>query len=112
MTLIIVMSGWVFFRADSLTDALTMISAMFTPDTKGISPSFAVDVTSWSLCVMFIGALLALIQGLRQHLNRLEGALSQGLLPNIGNVLSLPIFLLALSSLIASNYSPFLYFQF
>lgn len=112
VTLILVMIGWVFFRADSLTDALTMISAMFIPDTKGISPGFAVDVTNWSLCVMFIGALIALIQGLRQHLNRLEGALSQGLLPSIGNVLRLPIFLLALSSLIASNYSPFLYFQF
>ncbi|WP_100656520.1 MBOAT family O-acyltransferase [Alteromonas flava] len=112
VTLHLVTLGWVFFRADNVTDAFLIIIAMFNFDSQGLSPAFSVEVARWALVMLIIGIVIVLVQGLRQHSATLEKTLSHGAVTMIGQVLRFPIFLLALSSLLASSYSPFLYFQF
>jgi alginate O-acetyltransferase complex protein AlgI len=111
-TMIFVMIGWVFFRAESLGQALTIIQPMFVLDFEGISPEYGFDISNWALAMLGTGVLIVVIQGLRQHSQRLDLFLSLPTISRVGLLLKLPIFLLALTSLIASSYSPFLYFQF
>ena len=106
------MIGWVFFRAESLGQALTIIQPMFVLDFEGISPEYGFDISNWALAMLGTGVLIVVIQGLRQHSQRLDLFLSLPTISRVGLLLKLPIFLLALTSLIASSYSPFLYFQF
>jgi alginate O-acetyltransferase complex protein AlgI len=111
-TMIFVMIGWVFFRSESIGQALTIIQPMFVLDFEGISPEFGFDVSNLALTMLGTGVLIVVIQGLRQHSQRMDLFLSLPTLNRVGLLLKLPISLLALTSLIASSYSPFLYFQF
>ncbi|WP_100643161.1 MBOAT family O-acyltransferase [Alteromonas facilis] len=112
ITLVAVMIGWVFFRAESVTDAVDMIAAMFTFDSSGISTVFAVDLNKWALAMLLSGIAIILVQGLRQHSDLIESMLSAEGVRRFSVLLKAPVFLLALTSLVASDYSPFLYFQF
>ena len=112
LTLLLVMIGWVFFRANDIAHAFVILQAMFTPDGLGLSAEFGFDVTGWALTLLWVGVIIALVQGMRQHISWLEQSLTSKGVVWVGNLLRLPVFLLALSSLIASSYSPFLYFQF
>lgn len=111
-TLLLVGVGWVFFRADNLPHALYYLDAMFFADTLRMSSAYAVDVTALSLTALLLGCGVILVQGLRQHFEFLDGRLSSLFSQTLAQSLRIPFFILALASLIASSYSPFLYFQF
>jgi alginate O-acetyltransferase complex protein AlgI len=112
-TLLLVMLGWVMFRAESVSSALTMYQAMFSvPDGWHLSNEFSLMITRQALLMLLIGLVLVgwsvfpvrLPQLRRTFVIRQIGALQL--------VIQLPLFLLALSKLVSSSYSPFLYFQF
>lgn len=103
-TLVLVMVGWVFFRASSVSAALTMLSAMFALD-GGVSLSFSPDL-AWQvvperLWVMLVGGLLVFaLPWVRRSITGRT------------RLLLLPIFLWAVATLSSQAFTPFLYFQF
>ena len=103
-TLVLVMIGWVFFRAHTLTAAMTTLSAMFGIG-SGVSLSFSPDL-AWQvvperLWVMLVGGLL--VFALPWVKRSITGR---------ARLLVLPIFLWAVATLSAQAFTPFLYFQF
>jgi alginate O-acetyltransferase complex protein AlgI len=103
-TLVLVMIGWVFFRAVNVTAALTMLTAMFGLSggwSLTFSPSMAWQVVPERLWVMAVGGLLvfALPWVKRSVVGR-------------ARLLILPIFVWAVATLSSQAFTPFLYFQF
>lgn len=109
---ILILLGWVMFRANSLDHALLLYKAMFTPKSVGLSTDIALQISTLQIITFAIAILILLVQGIRTR------RFSFGRLPayHHGATLLLatqfPFFILSVSKLIASNYSPFLYFQF
>lgn len=103
-TLVLVMIGWVFFRAANVASALTMLSAMFGLSGGAFltfSPSMAWQVVPERMWVMVVGGLLvfALPWVKRSVVGR-------------ARLLILPVFVWAVATLSSQAFTPFLYFQF
>jgi alginate O-acetyltransferase complex protein AlgI len=100
-TLLVVLIGWVLFRAADLRGAGAMFGGMAGVNGIGISP--AVD---WQLTVDRIAAMgiaVALVLAM-PWLRRNEGGALRYLL--------VPLFVWAVATLAAQSFKPFLYFQF
>jgi alginate O-acetyltransferase complex protein AlgI len=100
-TMILVMTGWVFFRSESLTDAYRMLMAMSGMRTWALSDEIVAQTTSDGFIVLGIGVVLVYV------------------LPSIKRYthsplrfLILPLFVWALATLSSQSFTPFLYFQF
>jgi alginate O-acetyltransferase complex protein AlgI len=100
-TLLLVMIGWVFFRAADLAAAFRMLAGMFGLSGWGISPDLAWQVAPERILVMVVGFGLAFaLPWLRR---RFSGH---------ARVLLVPLFLWAVATLSSQAFTPFLYFQF
>ena len=111
-TLLLVVIGWVMFRANSVGQAFDIYSLMFGFKGLSLSTDYALKIQSWQLFILIVGCIVVLFNGARQHSTRLQKVAHNPLSIKCAQVISFPLFLVALSSLIASSYSPFLYFQF
>lgn len=100
-TLLMVMIGWVFFRAADLGAAFRILSGMAGFSGWRISPDLAWQLAPEGLVVMLIGAALVFV--LPWLRRRSEGRL---------RVLLIPLFLWAVAALSSQAFTPFLYFQF
>lgn len=60
-TFLIVLIGWVLFRADSFGDARTYLGAMFTPGDLGLSADVARAATTRALLTLAVGATVVLL---------------------------------------------------
>jgi alginate O-acetyltransferase complex protein AlgI len=114
--LLVVMVGWVFFRAETLRDALGYLQAMaglghshapkallMTHFTSDVQLAVLVGVASSFPWVKYLGARIdsmAMTAGKRAIM---ETAVNCGLLL---------MFLVALTQLAAGTYNPFIYFRF
>jgi alginate O-acetyltransferase complex protein AlgI len=109
MTFLFVLLGWVMFRAEHVSDALRLYTAMFRFDGVGLSDVYAGGISRLQLLTLALAALLVAIGGLRLKLVVPQ----RWKLPATAmHVLLWPLFLLAVLKLSAQSYSPFLYFQF
>lgn len=116
--LLIVMVGWIFFRAGSLDKAFAFLAAMVGQGAES-APGYELDyyVTPWFMVTLVAGAVTAfpVRRWISDRLKR----------PGPGGVLELPIalelaalfglfglFLISLMITAAGTYSPFLYFRF
>lgn len=100
-TLLLVMIGWVFFRAADLGAAFRILSGMAGFSGLHISPALAWQVAPERLLVMLFGGVLVFaLPWLRL---RSEGRL---------RLLLIPLFLWAVATLSSQAFTPFLYFQF
>lgn len=101
-TLLVVLIGWVLFRADSLTDALSYLGNMF-------SLRFGVGADAMSLLNVRTGVLLlaGLIFAAKWPQVR-SNALTQAL----GTVLALALLVFCAFTLAGGTYNPFIYFRF
>ncbi len=111
-TLLMVMLGWVLFRADSVAHALAYWRAML-----GLQALDANAVVPWQMyfgastaTALAVGVVLA-VWRLRQPWSRPSGVLGGAVLGVQTIVLSLA-FLLCVTSLAAGTYNPFIYFRF
>ena len=101
LTLVLVMIGWVFFRAATVAEALTMLGGMAGLNGWGMSPQLAWQVIPERLLVMLVGcALVFLLPWLRQKAT------------GRSQMLIIPLFLWAVATLSSQAFTPFLYFQF
>jgi len=106
-TLLIVMFGWVFFRAENLGHAIEFIKGMFVPHGMDLA-NFAVNMNPQYAFCLLAGIFFSFPhEKLKMGLRKLK------ILPNhICDISVFSIFLLAICYMIGSGYSPFLYFRF
>lgn len=100
-TLVLVLIGWVLFRAANMTEAAGMLAGMFGGHGFALSASVAWQITPDRIAIIILGWVLVFAAPLiKRHANE---ALRFAVLP---------LFLWAVATLSAQAYSPFLYFQF
>ena len=100
-TMLLVIFGWVLFRAANLDGAARMFEGMLGFNGLGFSPPVAWQVTPDRLMVLALGVVLVYAM---PWLKRQGGSHLRYLL--------LPLFLWAVATLSAQSFTPFLYFQF
>lgn len=105
-TCIIVMVGWVFFRADSLKDAVIYISDLVTLSGNDFN-NFLFVVNVKYACLILIGIILVIPHPKIKNIIHKNDVTKQ-----IGEIILVLIFIVAISCLIGSGFSPFLYFRF
>ncbi|MDR0220123.1 MAG: MBOAT family protein [Lachnospiraceae bacterium] len=126
-TLLAVIAGWVFFRANDFSDGLGYLKAMFNPiDTSGKMEvdwdlglirfvqlrEAWIQFTDiyWLLAAVVVGLLFATPYA-RIKGERLAERLGKWGLP-AGYAVSLLLYIASIAVVIASNYNPFIYFNF
>lgn len=110
-TLLAVMIGWVFFRAETLPEALAYLKAMFVPGSGNAALHYPAQyIDSHLMIVLVLGVLLATPVGKICHQRWLHPAGGMGELTTLASLSTL--FLLCLLSLAAGAYNPFIYFRF
>ncbi|HEX5116457.1 MAG TPA: MBOAT family protein [Pseudonocardiaceae bacterium] len=111
LTLLLVVIGWVLFRATDLPQALSMLGHMFTPDGRGLTGVVDAALTHQRLVILLVALLVVFLPTspvtgpfLESSRTRVAGAVRIGVM-TAGLAYS--------TILIASGtFSPFLYFQF
>jgi alginate O-acetyltransferase complex protein AlgI len=113
LTFVIVLNAWVLFRADSLDYAMRMLGRMYgvLPQLQPTSDPFALIFPPHGLSVIIIGMLIALIP-LPEALRRLALIKDSLILNTARWAAGVMFFLAALSAVMASGSSSFLYFRF
>ena len=106
-TLFLVMLGWVVFRADSLSSAWGIYSAMFDFSSSAISNEYAVHLSSMQIFTLCFAWVWIVVRGFGLTLTSMGNF---GL--RLAQVSLVPCFALAILKLSAQSYSAFLYFQF
>ena len=122
--MLVVMVGWVFFRADSLPQALSYLRAMAIPSrVGGPDPALAILLNAQILAALAAGTLLAapLLSAIMERLRVPRAEFPRPDLPGrleTRSVHALPIpllaagFALSIAILVGSTLNPFLYFRF
>ncbi len=110
LTLVLVMLGWVVFRADTLTTAVAIYSAMIDFSNLNLTAEYLNDIRRSQLVILAAAWGLIVYRGFYQR--RLENGAPAIRYPLAYATVLLPLFLLALLKLSAQSYSAFLYFQF
>ena len=105
-TMLVVMIGWVFFRADSLHDAVDYIGNMFTLQGNDWA-WFKYQMNSEFICILICAGLLAVPHtSLR---NKVNGSRNASICIN---VILIFVFYISICYMVGSGFSPFLYFRF
>lgn len=106
-TFIIVVIGWVFFRANDLMTAMSYLGKMFVPGEKDlVTLNFVMDAQYWvCLCAGILFATPVFRKLLRPDHPKM---ISRMLYP----ICVIFLFVLAVCYMVGSGYSPFLYFRF
>jgi alginate O-acetyltransferase complex protein AlgI len=118
--LLVVMIGWVFFRAETLTSAMTFLGAM-----AGLSPALPTPYTvAWYLTPELWAALVAgaigsmpVIPALAQRLEHARVAASRprfafGLADAASSAAIAALLVASVMQMAARTYNPFIYFRF
>ncbi|VUD58783.1 Peptidoglycan O-acetyltransferase [Thalassocella blandensis] len=115
-TLLIVMIGWVAFRALSISDAMTFYNAMFLDWNFNFSSAYAVTVTRYQLLMLVVAFAAIFIFGYIDKFrgSRTKASRSPAMMVNhtVSYCAMAFLFMVSLMKLTAESYSPFLYFQF
>ncbi len=108
-TMLIVVVGWILFRADTLSDARIMIHQMFIWN-KGFYPVTLL----LNKKVIFLGILGVLLSGIIQSTSpRLKEHLYDKNEINMADILIMAVLLFICTMyLVSSTYNPFIYFRF
>lgn len=116
-TLVVVLVGWVMFRAANVTEAFEVYGGMLGLNGLSPSPDIALAITSESLLFLLLGVTVAAGE---PWLNRVaaarlrptpDGALTL-LNAALPSVLVIALGVVSIMKLAEQSFSPFLYFQF
>ena len=102
----VVLIGWVFFRADTLTAAVRYIKNMFTFD-EGAYVNLAINMNRQYWFCILAGILLAI-----PHTNVLKYLRKRKGYDGLQGIAALAVFVIAICYLVGTGFSPFLYFRF
>jgi D-alanyl-lipoteichoic acid acyltransferase DltB (MBOAT superfamily) len=113
LTLLIVVIGWVFFRATTLTSGVEYIGVMFGGGSLDVSSTvyyFLQFAPEFILAIIGIFPLKNLISDLFERYREKKGvAILQAVLPKVFAVV---VFVLSYMALVSGSFNPFIYFQF
>ena len=117
-TLLIVLIGWVFFRVEEFTDAISYLARMIgiSPDTKDFV--WLDYMNNYSTTVLIIGLLLSLdLPNLGNWLENKGGALTKNTIYTelkswITLAILLALFFFSATEIANNTYNPFIYFRF
>jgi len=125
LTFLLVVLGWVMFRADSVGGAMALYAAMFRFDAAGLSDAYAAGVTRLQAATLALAYAVIALRGWQVRKRgrtpfspadtAAGGAAEKRCASPFSPVttgLLLPLFALSVLKLSAQSYSPFLYFQF
>ncbi len=104
ITFILAMIGWLFFRANTMTEAMRMLSAMFLIDGVGDMSLGAMELTTLQQTTLVASIVLAWFVPNTQEL--------QDKKPSWLPWFALCLFIVAIGRMIHQGQIPFLYFQF
>ena len=111
-TMLLVMLGWVMFRAENVGVALRMYGGMLGLNGVKLSDALAWQVTGSGVATMLLAVVIVYLAPLWPALvDRARSAPNVALATGV-SMLSMPLFLLSVLKLSAQSYTPFLYFQF
>ena len=112
-TLLVVVIGFVFFRADTLGQGFSMIRSMFTPATGAAAATAEIfALCAPSVLISFGAALLLSTPIFRVLRQKVEAKGPADLYNTWAYIASLLLFGLSVLSLVSSSYNPFIYFRF
>ena len=131
-TLLLVMIGWVFFRADTLSHALSYLAAMFgLSSSHGFTADFAIAINARTVSTFVLGIVLSTPVATilcRDWANRrypshaaepypaFVGSLAKFATGRVGMTagvaVSVTMLTLSIAQLATSTYNPFIYFRF
>lgn len=108
-TMLLVMFGWVLFRANNITDALAYLKTMLIPGAGGLIDAEAIVCTKEYIVFLFFGMLFA-----RPFAKKLaKTKLAKNKLAEVIYVVGLiGLFIASMSYLVKGAYNPFIYFNF
>jgi len=103
-TLLVVNIGWVFFRADTMKDALKYLGTMFGIGLSS-TPGFTLRwyVSNWSIALIILAVL---------DITGVLGRLSNRLPLIVKYIVLYAILFLSVIRIVSGTYNPFIYFQF
>ena len=102
-SVVVILFGWVLFRADNLTSAVQYIKHMFVASGADWA-NVLMDVNSKRLLIIAAGIFISI-----PH-KKLAGRISR--YQFVSDIFVIVVFLLALCYMVGSGFSPFLYFRF
>lgn len=105
-TLVIVLIGWVFFRADSLSQALTYMKAMFVPNDVTYVQISVLKLINPEFVVTFLFAVLLstpIMKNIFENKKWLKRA---------GDMICIILFVYAISTMLSTSFSPSIYTKF
>ncbi len=115
-TLLVIVVGWVFFRSESLADALLYLKVLFMGNNVIAPFNVHYYLTGETIGFLLVGILvmLPLFRFLRDEDCAIYVAEDK---VNIGkkavlNLISVALFIVCMASIAANTYNPFLYFRF
>ncbi|GBF07064.1 membrane bound O-acyl transferase MBOAT family protein [Deinococcus aerius] len=112
-TMLLVILGWVMFRADNVADAFGMYRGMVGLNGAGLSDTLAWQVRPSELVTMLVAAVLVYVAPVwGERVGDVGSRLLRPRLAVAATTALLPLFVLAILKLSAQSYTPFLYFQF
>jgi alginate O-acetyltransferase complex protein AlgI len=120
-TMLLVMLGWVMFRAETVPVALRLYRGLLGFNGLELSQTLAWQVTGSGLATLVLALILVYLVPWWPHLRARAaagpvspGPVSSGptILGTGLSLLSVPLFVLSVMKLSAQSYTPFLYFQF
>lgn len=111
-TLLMVMLGWVFFRADDVPTALRFIGVLFGAEGGGELRPWHIYFGLEQGAMLACGLLLALWRGPLPVLSLAASAVAPLWRAPLQGALAVAAFVLCGASLAAGTYNPFIYFRF
>jgi alginate O-acetyltransferase complex protein AlgI len=113
-TLLVVLFGWVWFRANDFPEAITIFRSLLGLNGfEAMSPQMMIALNPFAVTALVTGALLGLwkwrLPRLREAARRLGGNVGLAL---VDNAWVLALLILCLFEVGADAYSPFLYYRF
>ena len=110
-TLLVVIVGWVFFRAETLTGALKYLGAMFRFTNFGWVKAIA-QLEGYSLVILLAAIVLCIpvYPKIKGKLLAKEGG--ETVVPLLDGVLAAVLVVISIYCLSGSDYNPFIYFRF
>lgn len=113
-TFLLVLLGWVMFRAPDVGTAAGYYAAMFSFADAGLSAPMDAQINSLQLTVLAVAYVVVALCGWRASRppEPIAPRAAAVIVRPLAEALLLPVFALAVLRLSAQSFSPFLYFQF
>lgn len=108
-TWIVVLTGWVFFRCDTLKDAVTYIKTMFGFDFGHYNALAILEKLDREFFILFVISLIGSWPVIPKLRERFQGNQAVGLLADLG---LLVMFASAVCYMVGADFNPFIYFRF